>query len=138
LRSSVARVAPTPKAATAKECGVAVGLRVALGVCRSNAATLRKKVNAPTTNTEERTMKIIRFKNREAINRNAKNKGAVSAEYILVAVCVALFAMWGLRTFGGLLTNKLNDTATLVGKVTNNPDQKDEDIKLKATEVPKK
>lgn len=73
-------------------------------------------------------MKIIRFKNREAINRNKKNKGAVSAEYILVAVCVALFAMWGLRTFGGTLTDKLNKTAQTVGAVTNSPDQKNDEI----------
>ena len=70
-------------------------------------------------------MKIIRFKNREAINRNRKNKGAISAEYILVAVCVALFAMWGLRNFGGVLTKKLNDTAATVGAVTNKPDDDD-------------
>jgi len=73
-------------------------------------------------------MKIIRFKNREALNRNKKSKGAVSVEYILVAVCVALFAMWGLRTFGGTLTDKLNKTAKTVGAVTNSPDQKNDEI----------
>ncbi len=73
-------------------------------------------------------MKIIRFKNREALVRGKKNKGAVSAEYILVAVCVALLAMWGLRAFGGMLTNKLNATATTVGAVTNDPNQQNQEI----------
>jgi Flp pilus assembly pilin Flp len=66
-------------------------------------------------------MKIIRFKNREALLRNRKNKGAVSAEYILVAVLVALVCMFGLKTFGGVLLDRLNKSATAMGNVTNDP-----------------
>jgi Flp pilus assembly pilin Flp len=72
-------------------------------------------------------MKIIRFKNREALQRNRKDKGAVSAEYILVAVLVALVCMFGLKTFGGVLLDRLNKSATAMGNVTNDPAAQQQD-----------
>jgi Flp pilus assembly pilin Flp len=72
-------------------------------------------------------MKIIRFKNREALLRSRKNKGAVSAEYILVAVLVALVCMFGLKTFGGVLLDRLNKSATAMGNVTNDPAAQQQD-----------
>lgn len=66
---------------------------------------------------------MINFKNiargsREISTR--KNKGAISLEYILVIVVVALVALTGMRFFGGKVGTTINDSANAVETSTSN------------------